>query len=89
VEDGSINSTFNYEYQDIRPDFLHMLNEQIALQARAWIVADSQTTLRRYIPVVESEQWKEMAEKDKPAIEPVRHLMNGFIIPRDPPKRKI
>ena len=45
VEHGPADSAFKYEYRDLEADFLHTLNGQIALQARAWLVHRSRNRI--------------------------------------------
>jgi hypothetical protein len=89
IDEGEPKLTFEYQYRDLSDDFLHTLNEEFAMEARAWIVAESPTTLSRYVAVVESDKWRKYAASEKPVIEPLRYLTTGFKITKERPSRGV
>jgi hypothetical protein len=88
VEEGDPQETFGYQYHELGEDFLASLNTMSALQARAWIVADTEAGLQQYIKVVQSDDWARSVASDSVRFEPVRFLRTGFRISTDLPKKK-
>jgi hypothetical protein len=88
IEEGDQQETFGYLYQDLGQDFLDVLNHMCALQAREWIVADTEAGLMRYIEVVHSDEWARSAAADRVDVEPIRFLRTGFRISPHLPKKK-
>ncbi len=84
VEEGTPGVAFKYQYEVLDDGFLHLFNEQFALEARAWLVAESKAILDRYVPVIESETWTKYVATDRVHVEPVRYLTTGFRIPKKP-----
>lgn len=85
VEEGEPRSMFEYQYRDLSDDFLHTLNGQFAMEARAWLVAESPTILSRYVAVAESDEWQKYAASEKPVVEPLRYLTAGFTTTKERP----
>jgi len=88
VEEGDPQEAFGYQYHELGRDFLTSLNKMCALQARAWIVADTEAGLKQYVEVVESDDWRRSVAADRVRVEPVRFLRTGFRISTELPKKK-
>jgi hypothetical protein len=73
-----IESQVLYRYIDAKPDFLHSINEQMALQARSWIAAESEDVLDRYIAIVESPDWRRRRDSESVVVEPFEYLVSGW-----------
>lgn len=72
-----------YVHADATPDFVAQLNQQIALNARDWIVAETEKQLDEYIEIVRSDAWKKRTESDKIEKVPLKTLQSGWTIPPD------
>jgi hypothetical protein len=68
----------NCEYVEASPGFFDALNHQIALQARAWLVADSPCSLAKFEAVVKSAEWEKSVAADHITYEPIRNLHSGW-----------
>jgi hypothetical protein len=72
---------FVYSYAEPEQDILDKLNENIARQARMWIASTTESQLDQFIPIFDSDEWKEYrnSNRTRPAFE----LRNGWEIPPD------
>jgi hypothetical protein len=70
------------EYLDASDDMVDMINNEIALSARQWIVADSPTTLARYAEVVRGDEWRRRMAEDTISFLPIKFLTTGWAITR-------
>ena len=70
----------NYEYVEVTPGDFDAFNHEIALQARAWLVADSPSNLAKFGAVVKSAEWEERVAADHITYEPIRNLRSGWRI---------
>ncbi len=57
-----------------------MINKQIALQARDWIVSSTESNINKYIQVINSEEYKENYRKDDIEIINPVYLLTGYSI---------
>lgn len=72
---------FAYAYVEQEQGMLDLLNKNIALQARVWIASTTESQLDQYIPVFDSDEWKEHRYSNK--VKPVFQLTNGWKIVPD------
>jgi len=70
----------NCEYIEASPEFFDALNHRMALQARAWLVADSPSSLAKFEAVVKSAEWEESVAADHITYEPICNLRSGWRI---------
>ena len=54
-----------------------------ALAAREWIVADSEAQLDEYIPVFDSQEYRDHVARDIPRMERPTHLTQGYTMRPD------
>jgi len=71
---------FEYIYRDVKNDFLEMMNKQITLNAREWLVATTSEELNKYVGLFQSEEWKQGVCSERVTWSPVHNLTSGWTI---------
>jgi hypothetical protein len=74
-EDG-----YQFNLGEATTGILDLVNHQIALQAREWLVADSPSSLAKFEAVVKSPEWAERVAADHITFAPIRNLRTGWRI---------
>lgn len=77
-EDG----TDNYSYSDATVDFADLINNEVALTARDWLVADSPRLLAKYAALTQTDEWHRRVAEDQLSFLPIKHLTTGWAITR-------
>jgi hypothetical protein len=72
-----------YRHNDANQDLIATLNREIALNARSWIVAQSEAQLDTSISVVTSDAWKTRANSDRVELVPLKRIAASWSIPPD------
>lgn len=76
------SNEFTYKYIDAEKEFIEMINKQVALNAREWLVADNPEVLKKYAALFQSDDWKQSVSSERVTWFPVQYLISGWTIDR-------
>lgn len=74
------SNDFIYQYIDAEKDFIEMVNQQITLNAREWLVAANPGQLNNYLGLFQSDNWKGGVDSERITWIPVHNLTSGWTI---------
>ena len=69
---------FEYKYVTAQDDLVHSINEFITVNARSWIAAKSDVSLKKYQPLIGSERWIKAKDSEKIEVHPFELLSAGW-----------
>lgn len=76
------SNKFRYKYIDAEKDFIEMVNQQVTLNAREWLVSDNPEVLKKYAALFQSDDWKQSISSERVTWSPVQYLVSGWTIDR-------
>ncbi len=72
---------FMYQHKDAHDGLVDEVNKLVALNARDWLIADSQVQLDQYVTVIHSEEWRRQCASEKLEVVLPRALTSSWSIP--------
>jgi len=69
---------YEYKYVTAKDELVHSINEFIAINARSWIAAKTESTLKRYQPLIGSDRWTKARDTEKIVTQPFELLSAGW-----------
>jgi len=76
------SNELTYEYKDVSKEFVELINHQITINSREWLVAINAEELSKYVGLFNSEAWKQSVDSEKVGWLPIQYLTNGWLIDR-------
>ena len=71
-----------YAYDDATDEFAEFINNEVALAARDWLVAESPKLLVKYSAVIDTDEWRRRVAEEQLSFLPIKHLTAGWAITR-------